>query len=184
MKQNPDEKKLGKGEQSAVKKTLSIPNSISDVRQQMDAKKNQPVNKKNEGEEVAAPAANIAAPSPVNRDSVQSALEEVLEVFKEDHKSMEMAVLKQPFEIKESQINFLLHGGLQEDIFVKLKPELTALFRRKLQKPDLEITFEIREEAVDPSKHLYTSSEKLSFLLKKSPALKELKNRFGLETDF
>jgi len=171
-------------EQSVVKKTLSIPNSINDVRQQMDARKTQPESKENEDQEVAAQASQKVAPSPVNRESVQSALEEVLEVFKEDHKSMEMAVLKQPFEINESQINFLLHGGLQEDIFVKLKPELTALFRRKLQNPDLEISFEIREETVDPSKHLYTSSEKLSFLLKKSPALKELKNRFGLETDF
>lgn len=115
---------------------------------------------------------------------VKNAMEEVKDDFKVGHKNMEMALLQQPFELKNHQIVFFLQGGLQEDLFPKLKPELTGILRRKLRQPDLEVIFEVKPEAVDPAKSLYTSSEKLSYLLKKSPALKELKNRFGLETDF
>ncbi|MEX2565346.1 MAG: DNA polymerase III subunit gamma/tau [Cyclobacteriaceae bacterium] len=174
---------MGK-EKSLVKKTPSIPNSIGEVRQQLENKPvmpNFPVGKKKDvSQEVSM---EIKIP-PLDKKSVNLALDEVLQVFKEDHKSMETAVIKQPFEIRENNIVFFLQGGLQEDIFVKMKPELTGIFRRKLQHPELDVTFEIKKEAEDPSKNLYTSSEKLEFLLKKSPALKELKKRFGLETDF
>ena len=120
----------------------------------------------------------------LSEKEVINAMEEVKEDFKVGHKNMEMALLQQPFELKDHQIVFFLQGGLQEDLFPKLKPELTGILRRKLHQPDLEVIFEIKAEAIDPAKSLYTSSEKLSYLLKKSPALKELKNRFGLETDF
>ncbi|WP_162416974.1 DNA polymerase III subunit gamma/tau [Cyclobacterium roseum] len=120
----------------------------------------------------------------LREEEVKNALEEVKDDFKVGHKNMEMALLQQPFEVKNHQVVFFLQGGLQEDLFPKLKPELTGILRRKLHQPDLEVIFEVKAEAVDPAKSLYTSSEKLSYLLKKSPALKELKNRFGLETDF
>ncbi|MDN3686478.1 hypothetical protein [Cyclobacterium jeungdonense] len=120
----------------------------------------------------------------LSEEDVKYALEEVKEDFKVGHKNMEMALLQQPFEVKNHHVIFFLQGGLQEDLFPKLKPELTGILRRKLHQPDLEVIFEVRVEAADPAKSLYTSSEKLSYLLKKSPALKELKNRFGLETDF
>ncbi|NHE55737.1 hypothetical protein [Cyclobacterium plantarum] len=120
----------------------------------------------------------------LTEQAVQQMLEEVKHAFSEDHKNMEMALLKQPFEVRGYHVVFFLSKGIQEDLFSKLRPELTGILRRKLQHPELEVSFEVKEEAIDPSKNLYTSSEKLSFLLKKSPALKELKNRFGLETDF
>lgn len=120
----------------------------------------------------------------LTKQGVKDMLEEVKMAFSEDHKNMEMALLKQPFEVRDYQLVFFLSKGLQEDLFSKLKPELTGILRRKFNNPELEVSFEVREEAIDPSKNLYTSSEKLGFLLKKSPALKELKNRFGLETDF
>ena len=95
-----------------------------------------------------------------------------------------MALLNQPFELRNREVVFMLSSGLHEDLFPKLKPELTGILRRKLREPDVEVTFEITEQAVDPLKNLYTSREKLTYLMEKSPALKELKKRFGLEADF
>ena len=120
----------------------------------------------------------------ISEAEVKGVLEEVKQAFKEGHKNMEMALLQQPFEVRQQQIVFLIHGGLQEDLFPKLKPELTGIFRKKLQHPEVEVNFEVKADDLDPVKSLYTSSEKLGYLLKKSPALKEFKNRFGLETDF
>ncbi|AKP49930.1 hypothetical protein [Cyclobacterium amurskyense] len=121
---------------------------------------------------------------PLNLDTIKGVFEEILEDFKKDHKNMEMALLNQPFELRNREVVFMLSSGLHEDLFPKLKPELTGILRRKLRQPDVEVTFEITEQAVDPLKNLYTSREKLTYLMEKSPALKELKKRFGLEADF
>ena len=121
---------------------------------------------------------------PLNLDTIKGVFEEILEDFKKDHKNMEMALLNQPFELRNREVVFMLSSGLHEDLFPKLKPELTGILRRKLREPDVEVTFEITEQAVDPLKNLYTSREKLTYLMEKSPALKELKKRFGLEADF
>ncbi|MFC4871410.1 DNA polymerase III subunit gamma/tau [Negadavirga shengliensis] len=169
---------------SEVKKTLSIPSSITAVRKQMAAKP-----KLTEEALPEAPAEETepikeSKTLPLTEDSLKNALEEVILAFKANHKNLEVAVLKQPYEIHESQVVFILSGGLQEDIFIKVKPELTGMLRKKLQHAALEVAFEIREEEVDPAKNLYTSREKLTYLLDKSPALKELQRRFGLETDF
>lgn len=97
---------------------------------------------------------------------------------------MEVALLKQPWELQGERVHFLLSNDLQQEIFSKCKPELTGFFRKKLQHARVEVTFEIQIEAVNQSKNLYTSSDKLRYLLEKSPALKELQKRFDLETDF
>ncbi|MDN3669936.1 hypothetical protein QWY93_11425 [Echinicola jeungdonensis] len=97
---------------------------------------------------------------------------------------MESAMLKQPVKLKDEIVTFILNGELQEHIFARLKSELTGLLRKKLNHFGLEIQFEIQEEVVEESDKLYTSTDKLAYLIKKSPALKELQKRFGLETDF
>ncbi|WP_209331540.1 hypothetical protein [Lunatimonas salinarum] len=116
--------------------------------------------------------------------SVQAVLEEIITDYKEAHKNMEVAVMRQPFEIREEAIHFLLSGELQKDIFLKCKPELTGLFRKKLSHARVEVTYEVKEEAQDQSRNLYTSTDKFRYLLEKSPMLKALKSRFDLETDF
>lgn len=81
-------------------------------------------------------------------------------------------------------MKFFLNGELQEHRFAQLRPELVGVFRRKLENDFVEIDFEVKEDAVSEEAKLYTSSDKLAYLTKKSPALKELQKRFGLETDF
>lgn len=120
----------------------------------------------------------------LDNDIVTQALNDIIADYRLAHKNMEVSVLMQPFEVEEERIHFHLAGELQQDIFSKCKPELTGLLRKKLQHVRVDVTYEIVEEVNEPSKNLYTSTDKLHYLLEKSPALKELQKRFGLEADF
>lgn len=166
-----------------LKKTLSIP---SNLRQATNQVKERPVAPDAAPEEEVKSVEEVAShiSAPLEKRTVEAVLEDIMMDYKAAHKNMEVAVMRQPFEIREEAIHFLLAGELQRDIFLKCKPELTGLFRKKLLHARLDITYEIKEEAQDQSKNLYTSSDKLRYLLEKSPALKELKKRFELETDF
>lgn len=111
-------------------------------------------------------------------------LDGIIHAYKEKDKNMEIAVIRQPFEINGERITFFLNGELQRDIFEKIKPELQGLLQKSLHNSQVMVSFEIKEEAVAPAQKLYTSTDKLMYLREKSPALKELQKRFGLETDF
>lgn len=120
-----------------------------------------------------------------DESTIREALSEIIEDYKKKGKSLEITVLKQPFVLEGKKIKFKLIGDIQEDVFQKFKPEVLKFLRKKLNNASLLIHAEITEESEDPSvRKLYTNSDKFSFLLEKSPALKELQKRFGLETDF
>lgn len=97
---------------------------------------------------------------------------------------MEISILRQPFEVTGEKVVFFLSGEIQKDLFLKIRQEVTLLLREGLKNYRADLGFEIKEDAVSPSRKLYTSSDKLNYLREKSPALKELQQRFGLETDF
>jgi hypothetical protein len=111
-------------------------------------------------------------------------LDKVISEFKEKGKHMEGTVIRQPFKIEGNKILFLLNGEIQKDIFEKIRPELTGILKQSFHQQPLEVSFEINHLPEDSPLKLYTSSDKLRYLREKSPALKELQKRFGLETDF
>jgi hypothetical protein len=110
---------------------------------------------------------------------------EILEDYKEHHRTLEITVLKQPVVLEGESITFQLNGEIQEGIFQKIKPDILQILRRKLNNYSIQIDAVIREDDDANGKiKLYTSTDKLNYLLEKSPALADLKRRFGLETDF
>ncbi|SDY95692.1 MULTISPECIES: DNA polymerase III subunit gamma/tau [Rhodonellum] len=115
---------------------------------------------------------------------VKEVVAEILLEFKADHKNLEMTVLKQPFEIVDNTILFILNGEIQKDVFLKIKPEFVGLLRQKLNNTQVRLDLELRENIADDTPKLYTSTDKLNFLKGKSGAFRDLQNRFGLETDF
>lgn len=119
----------------------------------------------------------------LDKELVTQALNTIIAEYRAAHKNMEVSVLLQPFEVADERVHFTLSGELQQEIFAKCKPELTGLLRKKLQHVRVDVTYEIVEEETKQSKNLYTSTDKLHYLLEKSPALKELRSRFGLEAD-
>lgn len=111
-------------------------------------------------------------------------LKEIIEEFKKDHKNLEITVLKQPVELAGENIIFKLVGDIQQEIFHKMRPELLGILRRKLNNYSISLESVVTEEPASGERKLYTSTDKLKYLLEKSPALMELQKRFGLETDF
>ncbi|WP_186758471.1 DNA polymerase III subunit gamma/tau [Echinicola salinicaeni] len=164
---------------------MSIPSNITEVKRQVkssieaskekEAKTADIVEKQEEGE---------LRETPFDKGKLGAMLQEVIADFKLKRKYQECTLLKQPFEVEGNKINFFLNGELQEHLFSKLKPELMGIVKRKLENDLVEIHYEVRAEAMKEEDKLYTSTDKLAYLTKKSPALKELQKRFGLETDF
>ncbi|MCH6234570.1 DNA polymerase III subunit gamma/tau [Cognataquiflexum rubidum] len=115
---------------------------------------------------------------------VKSEINEIIEDYKVHHRSLEMTVLKQPAILEGETITFQLNGEIQEGIFQKIKPEILQILRRKLNNYSIHLDAVIKEEEPNGKRKLYTSTDKLNHLLEKSPALGDLKRRFGLETDF
>ncbi|MCR9017149.1 hypothetical protein [Aquiflexum gelatinilyticum] len=115
---------------------------------------------------------------------LKSEINEIIEDYKSQHRSLEMTVLKQPVVLENETIIFQLNGEIQEGIFQKIKPDILQILRRKLNNYSIHLDAIIKEEENDGKRKLYTSTDKLNYLLEKSPALKDLKQRFGLETDF
>lgn len=115
---------------------------------------------------------------------LQIVLNEAISNYKNNHKNLETTVLKQPVTLEGEAITFQLNGEIQQDIFLKIKPELLQFLRRKLNNYSIALNFVIEEKESSSSRKLYTSTDKLNYLKEKSPALAELQRRFGLETDF
>ncbi|GGF41383.1 DNA polymerase III subunit gamma/tau [Echinicola rosea] len=163
---------------------MTIPASLSEVKSQV----------KNEAEESRQAPKKEEQKHPIDQSEVQrtpfdkgklgAVLEDVIAGYKQQKRLIESTLLKQPFEVNENSVKFFLNGELQEHRFSQLRPELIGIFRKKLENDFVEINFEIKEDAVSEESKLYTSTDKLAYLTKKSPALKELQKRFGLETDF
>ncbi len=121
---------------------------------------------------------------PFDQQKFQAVLDEIIHKFKAMHKNMEISILRQPFSIDGEKVTFFLSGEIQADLFLKVRPAITVLIRDSLKNQKVDLAFEIKEEAVNATPKLYTSTDKLNYLREKSPALKELQKRFGLETDF
>ncbi|WP_241321789.1 hypothetical protein [Belliella aquatica] len=115
---------------------------------------------------------------------LKNVLFDMVEEYKSSHKNLEVTVLKQPYKLEGERITFLLNGEIQQDIFNKNRPEVLNTLRRKLNNYNISIAAQIQEDAVPDGQKLYTSTDKLNYLLEKHGALRELQKKFGLETDF
>lgn len=169
---------------SHVPKTMAIPKSLSDVNRLLKEKPPSVQEQQKNIKEEADTALEQEPRNPFDEQKLQGVLEEIILDFKEKGKNMETAILKRPFGVNKERITFFLNGEIQKDIFLKIRHEITLLIRKSLDNHKVDLAFEIKEDTVNPSKMLYTSTDKLNYLREKSAALRELQNRFGLETDF
>jgi hypothetical protein len=94
----------------------------------------------------------------------------------------EYHLLKQPYELLGSQITIPLANPVQETMLKELKVELTTYLREQLGNQTIQVVGEIRMQ--EDKKMIYTSRDKFDYLADKNPAIKELKDRLGLDTDF
>lgn len=122
------------------------------------------------------------------RDLTQEILDEVFvqvkEHFQSIGKSMELAILGQSLKMKDGLVILEVMGHVQEELALKIKPELVRVVRELASVNHFKIEVEVKEELESERNKLYTSTDKFNFLKEKHAALGEFQRRFGLETDF
>jgi len=91
-------------------------------------------------------------------------------------------VLSQNFTLVDETIILKLLNPIQVDILNDFKDELMEYLRNELKNDHLSIKTEVIQ--LSDKKMLYTTKEKLDFLIEKNPELKNLKDKLGLDTDF
>jgi DNA polymerase-3 subunit gamma/tau len=98
------------------------------------------------------------------------------------HLQAEYLVLQNDFVLEDTTIVLQLLNPVQETLLNGLKSELTAFLRERLRNGAILIKGQIVQ--TQGKKTIYTAREKFDHLAEKNPALRELKDRLGLDTDF
>lgn len=111
-------------------------------------------------------------------------LPKILDEFKIQNKGMELAILNQTIKIVDNEICLLVTGHVQEEIALKMKPDLQILVKELTGLNRVMVKIDIKEELATSKNMRYTSSDKFNFLKTKHAALAEFQRIFGLETDY
>jgi hypothetical protein len=96
----------------------------------------------------------------------------------------EFQMLSQPFELRESQIVVSLLSPVHETMLNNVKAEIASFLRERLKNNSIQVIGELKVSSDDDKKVYYTARDKFDYLLEKNPALRELKDRLGLDPDF
>lgn len=94
----------------------------------------------------------------------------------------EYQLLSQPYLLQQNKVIVQLRHPVQETMLNNIKSELTGFLRERLKNNSILISAEIN--VTEDKKVIYTNREKFDYLADLNPALHELKDRLGLDTDF
>jgi len=134
--------------------------------------------KKEKSSEVSAPSKQET--NAFTGEQLRSAWQEFAEQRKKYQ--AEYQLLTQPYDIKDNKVILHLLSPVQETMLGNLRSELTAFLREKLKNSTILVVGELLQS--DDKKMMYTSRDKFEYLLEKNPALREMKERLGLDPDF
>lgn len=123
-------------------------------------------------------------PSGPDRPIVTQELKLALEEFAESRKNQaaEYQLLKRAFSVQDNLVTIPLTNPIEEPLLQHIRLQLNAYLRDKLNNHLISVVGVLMEPGT--KKVVYTNKEKFDHLAEKNPALKELKERLGLDTDF
>lgn len=166
-----------------LQKTISIPKNLGHTKQLADQKA------KDELQQAKSKVSEEVVEVKVEgRDLTQEILDDVFPMVKEHFqklgKSMDLAILGEAMRMNNDALTLEVMGHVQEELALKMKPELVKIVRELGNVNHFKIEIELKEELESERNKLYTSTDKFNFLKEKHAALGEFQRRFGLETDF
>ncbi|REE05799.1 hypothetical protein [Marinoscillum furvescens] len=82
----------------------------------------------------------------------------------------------------EHNIKILMESPLEASILDKFEADVIQFFRKKLSNTLIQMEREVREP--EHKRQLYTSKEKYEYMSEQNPALRELKERLGLDFEY
>ena len=119
---------------------------------------------------------------PVDQAKLKTAWHAILRRKKEEN-MMEYTLLNRQYYVNEqNEITLHLDNHVMMDQFSTLRPALLAELKQQLGNRSIVLRAEVVE--VQDEKRLYTSQDKFNYLAEKYPVIVDMKQRFGLDTDF
>ncbi len=82
----------------------------------------------------------------------------------------------------EHNVKIFLSSALEVSILERIEQDMVQHFRKELNNTLIQLEKEILEQ--ETTKKLYTSKEKFEYMVQQNPALKDLKEKLGLDFDF
>jgi DNA polymerase-3 subunit gamma/tau len=139
----------------------------------------------------AAAAAALAEPqstsgpvAPIDPALLQRVWKEIAEERRAQDRMSEYWVLNRPVVANaEHSIELAVDNPIQIDQFNEMRVEFLADLRRRTGHPRLNVQ-PVLTEAAPTAKRLYTTSDKFEYLAERFPALRDAKQRLGLEADY
>ncbi|MDO7853521.1 DNA polymerase III subunit gamma/tau [Hymenobacter convexus] len=133
---------------------------------------------------LAEPVAASGPQAPTDPALLQRVWKELAEERRAQDRMSEFWVLNRPISANdEHHIELAVDNPIQVDQFNEMRVEFLADLRRRTGNPRLNVQ-PVVTEAAPTARKLYTSSDKFEYLAERFPALREAKQRLGLENEF
>ncbi|SNR67069.1 DNA polymerase III subunit gamma/tau [Hymenobacter mucosus] len=131
----------------------------------------------------AEPAGPVTGLPAVNDEVLQRVWAELIEERKAISMS-QYSLLNRPVQANAQHVIVLrVDNPVQEDQFNEFRADFLGELRRRTGYPRINVQVEVVER-VDTGRKLYTSSDKLEYLMEKYPMLTAMKQKLGLDADF
>lgn len=98
------------------------------------------------------------------------------------HQIAEYNLLNNDFSLEGVIVTLVLANPFEEPLLLNIRVQLIAHLRGRLNNNSITVASVLKES--EGKKVAHTDKEKFILMAEKNPALKELKERFGLDTDY
>ena len=130
------------------------------------------------------PASTSGPVAPTDPALLQRVWQELAEERRAQDRMSEFWVLNRPVTANdEHHIDLAVDNPIQVDQFNDMRVEFLAQLRRRTGNPRLNVQ-PVVTTAAPTARKLYTSTDKFEYLAERFPALREAKQRLGLEAEF
>jgi len=133
---------------------------------------------------LADPIPSSGAVAPVDDALLQRVWREMAEESRAKERMSEYTLLNRAVAAgPDHRIELTVDNPVQEDQFNEIRTEFLVELRRRTGHPRLNVV-PVVTQAAPTARKLYTATDKFEYLAERFPALREAKQRLGLEADF
>ncbi|WP_207435192.1 DNA polymerase III subunit gamma/tau [Sabulibacter ruber] len=121
---------------------------------------------------------------PINELKLQQLWKQYVDRVKHTDRTLEYTILNREwyFDAEKAEVHLQVENEVQVAEFNSFKPEFLMYLRQGLGHNRIQVLIDVVQQ--EGGRKLYTSQDKYNYLAEMYPALKDLKNRLGLDTDF
>ncbi|MFB9863554.1 DNA polymerase III subunit gamma/tau [Rufibacter immobilis] len=120
----------------------------------------------------------------INEYKLQQLWKQYTDRVKQTDRTLEYTILNREwyFDAEKAEVHLQVENDVQVAEFNSFKPEFLMYLRQGLGHNRLQVHIDVVQQ--ESGRNLYTSQDKYNYLAEQYPALKDLKARLGLDTDF